>query len=154
MSSAYRRKVTAPTAVQFAERYRCLQLLEAKGNQIVKYPLATLQTVFLLVTIRCMCGVVKMDGHMRAYNMNCTTGFVVFLAVTFKALGQVYEKSEEILWQQKNLLAGKLFRRFHRSCRPLKIQVAGIYFMDLPMSLTMGSFVMENVANILILKTE
>ena len=74
-------------------------------------------------------------------NLNYAIGLVVFLGVTFKALGKMYDTSEEVLW----------FRRFHRSCPPLKIQVAGMYFVDLPMTLTMGSFVIENVANILIL---
>ena len=98
-----------------------------------------------------MCTVAKTNGYIRAFCLNNAVAIVVFLTVTFKALGQVYEESLEVLCQKRSQLVDKCFRRFHRSCRPLKIQVAGMYFADLGMCLTMGSFVIENVANILIL---
>ena len=84
-------------------------------------------------------------------NLYYAIGLVVFLGVTFKALGKIYDTSEQALYRNRKQLDEKWFRRFHRSCPPLKIQVAGMYFVDLPMTLTMGSFVIENVANMLIL---
>ena len=101
-----------------------------------------------------MCGVITTDGYIRAYNFTCAIGFVIFLSITFKALGQVYEKSTEVLSERKYLVKDKWFKRFHRSCRPLKIQIAGMYFVDVPMCLTMGSFVIQNVVNMLILNNE
>ena len=97
-----------------------------------------------------MCSVVKTNGYIRAYSLNCAVSIIVFLIITFKALGLVFEESQKMLSKKRNQLGDKWFRRFHRSCRPLKIQVGGIYFVDLGMCLTMGSFVIENVANILI----
>ena len=128
-------------------------LLQEKANEMIKYPLAILQAVVLLLTIRCIYGFVTMDGYMRVFSLNCAIGYVISLAVGFKAFGQVYEKSEEVLSHKRTQLGGKWFRRFHRSCRPLKIQVAGLYFVDPPMCLTMGSFVIQNVANMLVLKS-
>ena len=136
---------------QWARRYRCLQVLQGKTNEVAKFPLASLKILFLLGVIRCVYGVMKMNGYVRVINFNCAAGFLVFLAVTFKALGEIYEKSEEALARQKKVRKNKWFRRFHRSCLPLKIQVAGIYFIDSPMSLTMFSFIIQNVANMLIL---
>ena len=97
-----------------------------------------------------MCGVVKTDGYIRIFNLNTTIGTVIFLSVFFQALGKVYEESTEVLAERKYLVNDKWIRRFHRSCRPLNIQVPGMYFVDLQMSLTMGSFVIQNVVNMLI----
>ena len=145
--------MTALQAVEFAQRYRCLLLLQERANEIIKYPLAILQTVMLLVTIRCIYGFVTMDGFMRVFALNCAINYVIFLAVSFKAFAQVYEMSQEVLSHKRKQLGDKWFRRFHRSCGALKIQVAGLYFVDLSMCLTMGSFVIENVVNMLILKS-
>ena len=136
---------------KWARRYRCLQVLQKGTNETVKFPLAALKTLYLLGVIRCIYGVIKMDGFIRVINFNCAVGFLVFLTVAFKALGEIYEKSEEALAQQKKMLKNRWFRRFHRSCWPLKMQVAGMYFIDSPMSLTMYSFIIINVANMLIL---
>ena len=144
--------MAALNTTQFAKRYRCLQLLEQKANEIIKYPLAILQTVVLLLTIRCIYGFVTMEGYLRVFSLNCSIGYIIFLAVGFRAFGQVYETSQDVLCQKRKQVGDKWFRRLHRSCRPLKIQVAGMYFVDLPMSLTMGSFVIENVVNMLILR--
>ena len=85
-----------------------------------------------------------MDGAIRAINLNGASGFIAFLAVFFKALGQVYEESRRVLHQQRNLVAGdKWFRRFRQSGRPIKFEAAGMYFVDPPMSLTMASFVAQ-----------
>lgn len=92
-----------------------------------------------------------MDGLIRVLNVNAAMTCLAFLAIAFKALGEVYERSIQVLLQQRVVTGSKWFRRFHRSCSALKFQVAGLYFVDSPMSLTMGSFVIQNVANMLIL---
>ena len=94
-----------------------------------------------------------MNGYIRIFNLNVAIGYVVSLAVLFRALGEVYDKSGKVLLQRKNMLHDKWFRVFLRSCRPLKFVVAGLYFVEPPVSLTMGSFVLQNLANLLILKT-
>ena len=119
----------------------------------MKYPLAIVKTVALLVTIRFIYGFVKMDGYMRVFCLNCAIGYTISLAIGFKALGQLYEESQKMLCHKRKQRGNKWFRRFHKSCRPLKIRVAGLYFVDPPMALTMGSFVIQNVANMLVLKS-
>ena len=115
------------------------------------YPLACLKVISLLAIIRAIYGVVKMNGYIRIVNLNVAFSDTYFLWVTFKALGQMYVQSNEVLVQQKRRMGDKWFRRFHRSCPPLKFQVAGLYFADPPMCLTAGYFVLENVANMLMI---
>ena len=133
----------------WAERYKCMQLLQIRANEIFKYPLVSIKVMFLLAAIRCVYGMVKMEGLFRIFNFNAATTLLIFLAVAFKALGAVYKKSVEELFQHRRVLNNKWFRRFGRSCRPLKLEIGGLYFVDSPMSLTMGSFVIQNVANLL-----
>ena len=113
--------------------------------------LASTKVLLLLAGIRCIYGAVKMEGELRMLNLNCSILCVSFLGGLFRALGQVYEKSGEVLLLHSTGNGDKWLRRFHRSCRPLRVEIAGLYFVDPAMSLTMGSFVAENVGNLLIL---
>ena len=139
-------------AVELDIKYRSLQMLQSRANDTFRYMLATVKVLFLLLAIRCIYGVVKMNGILQILNLNCTIGLLVFLTFTFRALGQVFAESQSVLMTQKSFRGGdKWFRRFLRSCRPLRFEIARLYFVDPPMSLTMGSFVLENVANLLLL---
>ena len=91
--------------------------------------------------------------EIRLLNGNCGVLGAIFLGVLFKAYGQVFEKSGEVLQlpRQMAFIEAKWFESFHRSCWPLKFDIAGLYFVDMGMSLTMGSFVAQNVANMLLL---
>ena len=137
---------------QLANKYRSLQILQSRANRTFRYPLAAVKVLFLLLMIRFIYAMVKMDGPVQILNLNNTIGNLVFLVVAFRALGQVYAKSVDVFLQQKHLVGGnKWFRRFLRSCWPLRFEIANLYFVDPPMSLTMGSFILENVANMLML---
>ena len=138
--------------MELAKKYRTLQILQSRANGTFRYPLAAVKVLFLLATIRCIYGVVKMEGPLRIASLNGAIGYLVYLTVAFRALGKVYGKSEEVLVKQKSLTGeDKCFRRFIRSCRPLRFEIAHLYFVDPPMTLTMNSFVLENVANMLML---
>ena len=94
-----------------------------------------------------------MEGPLQIVCLQSPIGSVVFLSGTFWALGQVYDMSGDVLYEQKCLTENsKWFGQFHRSCRQLRFEVAGLYFVDPTMSLTIGSFVLENVANMLMLR--
>ena len=149
-SVLYRSRDGELSPLEWAQRYRCMQLLQKRANEILKYPLATVKVLSLLAIIRSLYLVVKMNGFMQLVNGNSALCFGIFLIVCFNALGQVFDLSEQVLVQQKRNGGNEWFRRFHRSCYPLKFEIAGMYFADPPMSLTMGSFVIENVANMLI----
>ena len=142
---------TVLSPLQWARRYRCMQLLQQKANEMFRHSFAALKVLFLLATIRCLYGLVRMNGFMRVLTGNSALGYVVFLVVFFKALGGVLDQSEKLLLKRRNNINNKWFKRFHRSCWPLKFEIAGLYFVDPPMSLTMGSFVIQNVVNMLIL---
>ena len=133
-------------------KYRTLQILQSRANGRFRYMLAAVKVLFLLLAIRCIYGAVKMRGILQILNLNSIAGLLVFLTFTFWALGQVFAKSQSALMTQKSVRGGdKWFRRFLQSCRPLRFEIAHLYFVDPLMSLTMGSFVLENVANLLIL---
>ena len=91
------------------------------------------------------------DSGFECYDW--VTGFVVFLAGAFRALGQVFAESGDALMTQKQAAGGdKWLRQFLRSCRPLRFEIAHLYVVDPPLLLTMGSFVVENLANLLMVK--
>ena len=137
-------------AIELGKKYRTLQLLQSRANGTFRYTLAAGKVLFLLATIRCIYGVVKMDGLLQIFNFNCAIGCLIFLTLTFRALGQVFAESENRLMAQKRVMGrDKWFRRFLRSCRPLRFEIAHLYSVDPLMSLTMGSFVLQNVANLL-----
>ena len=146
----YRSGVTTSNPMQWAQQYRCMQLLQKSANETLKYPLAALKMLFLLATIRCLYVIVRTTGYMRLLHGNSTLCYIVFLVVVFRILGQVFDLSEKVLAQQKREVGHRWFRQFHRSCRPLKFEIAGLYYVDPPMSLTMGSFVIQNVVNLLV----
>ena len=93
----------------------------------------------------------KTERELRLFNLNVVFLGITFLAVLFKTYGKVFEKSERVLLDRKVALGDKWFRRFHRSCRPLTFEIGGLYFVDPGLSLTVGSFVAQSVAGMLIL---
>lgn len=138
--------------MQLRKTYRTLTLLQSRTNGRFRYALTSTKVLFLLVSIRCIYGVVKMTGLLQIFNLSCAVGDLFFLTFTFRALGQVFAESQGVLVTQKSFTGGdKWLRRFLRSCRPLRFEIAHLYFVDPPMTLTMGSFVLENVANLLML---
>ena len=137
---------------ELGKKYRTLQILQSRANGTYRYALATAKVLFLLATIRCIYGVVKMDGLLQIFNFNCAIGCLIFLIFTFRELGELFATSENTLMTQKRVMGrDKWVRRFLRSSRPLRFEIAHLYFVDPPMSLTMGSFVVQNVANLLML---
>ena len=91
-----------------------------------------------------------MEGLLQVMNVNGAVGFLVFLIFTFRALGQVFAESGSVLMTQKSFAGGeKWLRRFLRSCRPLRFEIAHLYFVDPPMTLTMGDFVLQSLGNLL-----
>ena len=91
-----------------------MQLLQKKANEILTHPFAAVKVLFLLATIRCLYGLVRMHGYMRVLSGNSALCYTVFLIVLFKALGDGFALSETALVQQKEN-NGEWFKRFHRS---------------------------------------
>ena len=135
----------------WANKYRCLQLMQARANERFKHMLASLKVLFLSVLIRSMYGVVKIDGALRLFNLNVAILGDGFLGVLLKTYGKVFEESERALLDRKVAIGDRRFRRFHQSCRPLTFEIGGLYFVDRGLSLTVGSFVAQSVAGMLIL---
>ena len=100
-----RPEVTALSTLEWAMRYRCMQLLQREANVMFKHPYAAAKVLFLLAAIRCLYGLVRMNGYMRVLNGNSALCYVVFLVVFFEALGAVFDLSEKVLLQQtKNIV--------------------------------------------------
>ena len=115
-----------------------------------------IKALFVSVIIRCIYGVVKNnEGVIRLFNLNISVLGVGFLAVLFRAYGQVWEASRKTLERRKFVLQqrqdAKWFKAFHRSCQPLRFEIGGLYYADPGMSLTLALFASQNVANLLIL---
>ena len=137
-------------AEQLGKKYRTLQLLQDRANDTYRYLLAASKVLLLLATIRSIYGMLKTDGLLQILYLNCAIANVVYLSATFRALGQAFEESRLVLLEQRSGRGSdKWARRLLRSCRSLRFEIAHLYFIDPPMSLTMGSFVLQNVANLL-----
>ena len=93
-------------AVELRKKYRTLQLLQSRTNDRFTYGLASTKVLFLLVSIRCIYGVLKMNGLLQIMNLNGAMGFLVFLMFTFRALGQVFAESQSVLMTQKSFRGG------------------------------------------------
>ena len=114
--------------------------------------MASDKVLFLLGAIRSIYGIVRNDGLLWILNLNCAIGNLIFLILAFRALGRVYMVSGHVLRKHKRFMGrDKWFRRFLWSCWALRFEIAHLYFVDPPMSLTMGSLVLEKVANMLVL---
>ena len=140
-----------------AKDLRCLQLLQSRANESWGYMIGMVKALFILTTIRCIYGAVKMNGIIQLFSVNVAVLGVGFLAMVFRLYGDVWEASRDTLQRRKFVLPerrnAKWFRAFHRSCQPLRFEIAGLYYADPGMSLTLGLFAAQNVANLLILDT-
>ena len=77
------------------------------------------------------------------------------LQLAFRALGGIHETLAETLSTARFMRGNPWFRRFVvknfiRSCAPLRFNVAGFYYVDKGMSLTIAAIILENTVNLLI----
>lgn len=138
---------------EWARNFRCLQLLQSRANETCSRMIGAVKVLFVSVLIRSIYGAIKMEGITRLLSLSAAMFSIGFLGVLFKVYGQVWAGSRAVLMARRKGIPReeKWFRAFHRSCQPLKFDIAGLYFVDPGMSLTLGSFVVQNMANLLIL---
>ena len=74
----------------------------------------------------------------------------LYLQLAFRALGNIHETSTEALNAARGMNRDPWFRRFMRSCKPLKVDVAGLYYVDRGMPLTLAAIILESTVNLLI----
>ena len=129
-----------------------MQILDTKFDTGVGPALAGHKILFVLMIIRSMYGALTQNGELRI--LQAIVGFSawLYLQMAFKMIGSVYESCEDMLPAWKKFGKDPWFRRFLKSCRKQRVEVAGLYYVDGKMSLTMAAIVVESTVNMLIAK--
>ena len=73
-----------------------------------------------------------------------------YLRGTFKTLGRVYDTSMEAMTSWRDHGEDRWFRRFQRSCRSLRVDMAGLYYVDTNMITTMFSIIVDSAVSLLL----
>ena len=129
-----------------------MQILYTKFDTGVGPVLAGHKILFVLMIIRSMYGALTQAGELRI--LQAIVGFSawLYLQLAFKTIGNVYESCEEMLPAWKKFGKDPWFRRFLKSCRKQRVEVAGFYYVDRKMSLTLAAIILENAVNMMIAK--
>ena len=100
--------------------------------------------------IRSIYGALKGEGLVRV--LQGVVGFCawLYLQLAFRALGSIHETSDQALRMGRRMNGNSWFRRFLRSCKPLKVTVGGLYYVDRGMPLTLAAIILESTVNLLI----
>ena len=133
-----------------AWRYRTLQVLQSKFNDVYRFPLAITQTLSLLIILRTIHGTITKEGVFQIHQLISSMTHLLNVSYMFKAMSQVNEGSRSVISAFKARRTDAWFRAFQRSCLDLRVQIGGLYYADRGMNLTMYSFIVEQSVNILI----
>lgn len=78
------------------------------------------------------------------------SAFFVIVLLQYKNYGTVYEESCTTLETWRTVRSDPWFRRYCKSCRPLRVNMGRYYFADRTLVLTMLSIILDNTANLTI----
>ena len=120
------------------DKYRCLQLLQARANTTFSITLAAHQGLLVLNIILNIYGALRVGGYGSIVHFCSGLAATVYLFVEFQALGRVHVKSQTVLNAWQNSRKDAYVRQVSHSFRPLRFQIGKLYFVDPGMVLTMG----------------
>ena len=143
----YRRRDTRQS---FAKMYRGMQILLQKFDSAIGPPLAAHKVIFGLMIIRSMYGALTQSGEVRILQAIIGTSGWLYLQMAFKNIGSVSQGCEEMLFAWKPMGKDPWFGRFLKSCKQLRVGIAGLYYVDKQMSLTLASIILDRIVNMLI----
>ncbi|XP_035709381.1 uncharacterized protein LOC110851927 isoform X1 [Folsomia candida] len=118
----------------FQNVYRSLQLLQAEFNFCCRdWLFPTHKGVVMMVAIVGIFGAIRLPPP-RSVVMGVTATFaMLYLSLIFWRLGKIRQKSGETLKAWKTAAGGarsKGFRKWLRSCLPLRVEIGGFYIVD------------------------
>ncbi|CAG7659417.1 unnamed protein product [Allacma fusca] len=131
---------------QIKRYYSVLSVLQNYTNAV--FGIWTIQTAITTVVgviINAFLAIIFFKS--RSYVI-ATIGCIVILML-FKNLGQLFEESRETFLSWKKITQPE-FRKFHRSCRPLRVSVGSFYFADKSLMLTLLTIIVTHSANLIL----
>ena len=145
-------QVSARDAKQrFVRTYRGMQILLHKFDSAIGPPLAGHKVLFVMLIVRSMYGALTQNGgEVRILQALVGSSAWLYLQMAFKIIGSIYEGCEDMLPEWKQLGKDPWFGRFLKSCKKLRVSVAGLYYVDRKMSLTLAAIILENTVNMMI----
>ena len=134
---------------KFAKTYRSLQALHIKFELSFGALVAAHKIIFILMIIRSMYGAFAGTGEVRILQAIVGTRTWFYLQTAFKLIGGVHQTCTDMLlaWRR---VRDPWFTRFLKSCRVVKVEIAGLYYVDKKLSLTLAAIILENIVNMLI----
>ena len=135
---------------QFARLYRTLQVLRIHHDVAFGQPIAATKLPFVLLIIRGLYGAVSGEGAARVAQAVGALSAWLYLQVAYKTLGNIHESSNEAVKMWSKMNQNPWFARFLRSCKPLKFEVTGFYFVDKGMPLTLANIIVTRTVDLLI----
>ena len=135
---------------KFSHLYHALEILRVKHGAALGPPIAAHKIPFALVIIRGIYGALKGEGLVRILQGVVGGSAWLYLHLAFRALGSIHDTSDEALRVSRRMNGNSWFRRFLRSCKPLKVSVGGLYYVDKGMPLTLAGIILESTVNLLI----
>ena len=137
--------------LKFSKLYRTLEVLHIHHGIAFGPPIVAHKIPFVLMAIRSLYGALRGEGILRV--LQAVMGFStwLYLYLAFSALGAVHETSSDALQKWSGFRGGNpWFRRFWRSCRPLRFNVAGFYYVDKGMPLTLSVHIVESTVDMVL----
>ena len=134
-----------------ASVYRRQQVLQAMANDVFVLSVPGQQVLFVLLCFRVTAGAFMMTGAVKVRMLIGAACNWIYLRGTFGTLGRVYDTSTEAVNSWKDQGRMKWFRKFQRSCRrSLRVEMAGFYFVDTNMIITMFSIIVDGTISLLL----
>ena len=135
--------------LQIRKFYMELSILLSSFNYMYAEWMARMESfIMVVVTMNATIGILFFNPR------GIFTAVVAFplLLHFIRASGTVYEESEESLkcWRSVDYHNHKLFAKFRRSCRPLRIKFGSFFHADRSLALTVVTTVFSQTANLVL----
>ena len=137
-------------ARRFSRLYRALQILHVQHGNAFGPPLAAHKVPFALMIIRSLYGALTGEGVIRLLQAAVGLCAWIYLQLAFRLLGNVCENSEGSLKEFARMGGNPWFTRFLKSCKPLKVSMGGLYYVDRGMPLTLAAIIVESTVDLVI----
>ncbi|CAG7656222.1 unnamed protein product [Allacma fusca] len=135
----------------FGKYFRQMEVLNVVSNKLWSTANAILE-ISMLLGIICACyGTVRLDAA-RATQQGMIvillTGTVIVL---WGIMGELFETSMDVLYSWKAMKQNRWFRRFFKSCKPIRVNIGqGLFFADRGIKLTLLEIITTNVSSLLL----
>ena len=118
---------------------------------VCEYFLTCHSLVFAVIAIRALYGALTSHVDAKIFLLFLGSGTWIYLEGLYTFLSQVHQASYLALkgWHEPGR-GGPGFKFFLRSCRPFKVEIAGLFYVDRGMPLNMATIILDRIVNMLV----